>query len=101
MIFFTVTVVFSLLLHGSTGDFTPPQRGENAQTEWLQKVRLFPLRLIDLGAPVTGTFVYCSDCSTAPTADEACAKANAGDELGSYAAVINGRWKCFDPKGTK
>lgn len=47
----------------------------------------------NLGTPANGGFAYCSDCDAPTLVDSTCT--SVGAKTGSFAARVNGAWKCF------
>ena len=47
----------------------------------------------NLGTPSNGAFAYCSDCDAPTLIDSTCT--SVGGKTGSFAARVNGAWKCF------
>lgn len=52
-----------------------------------------PCTFANLGTPANGSFAYCSDCDAPTLVDSTCT--NIGAKTGSFAARVNGAWKCF------
>lgn len=47
----------------------------------------------NLGTPADGSMTYCSDCDAPTLIDSTCT--SVGGKTGSFAARVNGAWKCF------
>jgi len=76
--------------------FTNSTFGEMARFTGGANTALFALSAMlfaNLGTPANGSFAYCSDCDAPTLVDSTCT--SAGGKTGSFAARVNGAWKCF------